>query len=403
MFADDNYQIINRLVLLGQFCSAGLALARSCKAQGIAVYLLELTNQEAKWRHYSSCLSGGDVIRYDEIGTVKGISIINRYLNRVGAEALAVGCHDSIIAWLAQNKRKFSSACKVMVPPISSITKVSSKQKQLNLSKNLKLENLPMWPLLSSADYETIPPENFPVCLRPSDEESVKPTFKAKVIHSPKEILICLESLRFLGHPVIAQPFQSLPNLVVHIVRSETGQILAIKSFLVSRKFEGIAMTIENIEPIMLPSKLEKQCREFADASGIIGCFHFDFLFSVCENRAYFLEVNIRLGGTTDKVMKMGFDEPALLLAAYGLKGPAKARFYRRSYNRITNKRAVMKHILAVLKGRISEIDYPASSRFKHLRYSIFDLCFTKDSVFDWKDLRGSLWFYSQRPVEPIW
>src|SRR5437879_1377017 len=43
---------------------------------------------------------------------------------------------------------------------------------------------------------------------------------------------------------------------------------------------------------------------EFATRADIQGCYHLEFLFSPPDSRAYFLELNVRLGGTTDKVVR---------------------------------------------------------------------------------------------------
>ena len=83
-----------------------------------------------------------------------------------------------------------------------------------------------------------------------------------------------------IGSPIIAQPFRSLPNLLVHGVRSVTGAVIGSRCYSVPRKFEGVTLSIE---PRPFPSRLEEMCCQFARLAGITGCYHLEFLFSSTE------------------------------------------------------------------------------------------------------------------------
>ncbi len=186
--------------------------------------------------------------------------------------------------------------------------------------------------------------------------------------------------------PLIAQPLLRLPNLVVHGARSEKGEFLAMEAFFVPRKFEAVTLTIM---PAAFPPGVEACCREFVTRAGITGCFHFELLFSPRSRQAWFLEINVRLGGTTDKVTALGFDESLYLLRAYGLAAGA-AGPSARGRRLAANRRALVKHALWALAGRLSEIDYPAAGRGRAALHSLRDICLAKDSVFDWRDMRGN-------------
>ena len=385
---------IRRLILLGEFGPPFLTFARSCKARGIAPYLLETTRREPRWRRYSSSLAGGDAIVPDIIDTPDGIRELHDYAAAVKAEAV-VTLSDHNLLWLARNRGEFEPDCRLLVPSVESLELLASKKKQLDLARNVGFEVLPTWYLSGVDDCSAIPVRQFPVCLRPTDDRSVEPTFKVKVAHSLEELRDLLGELRFLETPVVAQPFMQLPNLVVHGVRSDAGEILAMQGFLVRRKFEGLALSFERVE---LPDDLDRHCRAFAHAADVTGCFHYDLLASKSEDRCYYLEINARLGGTTEKAFRLGFDEPALALAAFGLEGPTEPPPRRTHCTRTVNKRAVIKHIVYALRGRLSELDHPPVGPLKHLWLSCCEFLFVRDSVFDWSDLRGSLWFHLRMP-----
>jgi len=112
------------------------------------------------------------------------------------------------------------------------------------------------------------------------------------------------------------------------------------------------------------------------------------------HNHAYFLEINTRLGGATEKVLPMGFNEPALCLEAYGFKGKKERLHFSTNRKRIVNKRRLLKHIKEAAIGKLTELDYPTVNRFKHICYSCFELFFVSDSVFDLRDISGGIWFH---------
>jgi hypothetical protein len=89
----------------------------------------------------------------------------------------------------------------------------------------------------------------------------------------------------------------------------------------------------------------------------------------------------------------MGFDEPMLLLRAYGMAsaGPAPARGRHR---RVANKRVLARHIVSAARGTLTELDYPNVGRLAHIAGSCRDLIRAKDSVFDWRDPAGSVRFH---------
>ncbi len=257
---------------------------------------------------------------------------------------------------------------------------------------------LPTWYLSDAAGYGNVPEQEYPVCVRPSEPTKVVPSFKACVIHSPNALKEFLETLEQIEEPIIAQPFFDAPDLKVHGVRSETGQFLAMEPFLVERKFEGVSLTLRRGS--LAPTTLES-CKRFAELSGLVGGFHFDLLYVPARDKVYYLEINVRMGGITDKARALGYDQPRLILEAYGDRRPQIPPIEGTSRGRVVTKRAVIKHMVSALAGKLTELDYPPVGRAMHVLLSLRDLLFARDSVTDRQDKLGSAWFNFQKFESP--
>jgi hypothetical protein len=129
---------------------------------------------------------------------------------------------------------------------------------------------------------------------------------------------------------------------------------------------------------------------------GLTGPFHFELLYSAGTSTFHYLEINPRLGGTTDKVFRLGFDEPLWTLAAYGFGTPV--RQYQAPRGRsVINRRSVLKHMSRVAQGRLSPLDYPLVGPLRHFLLSLLCLLWAKDSIASARDLRGTWWLYTGR------
>jgi len=179
---------------------------------------------------------------------------------------------DPYLFWLAENRSVFEPACKVMAPSLESLGLLASKQSQIDLALRVGFDVLPTWYLWAPEDYRKIPQCHFPVALRPDLPGAVKPEFKVVLARSPEDLRSFLQGIQFLERPVIAQPLRILPNLVVHGARSESGEILALQPFLVRRKFQMVSLSIRRPD---FPPGVEKCCRDFIQAAGLTGCFHY--------------------------------------------------------------------------------------------------------------------------------
>jgi predicted ATP-grasp superfamily ATP-dependent carboligase len=366
-----------------------LAFARSLQRCGIGTFLLQTDTAEYCAPRTLSVVEGAATMPPGTLGTEAGLAFIRTHIERVRPSAIAA-ITDSELLWLARNRDRFAPSCTVLVQDADVLGRLLSKRYQMELAKDVGLEVLPTFGLTKPEDANRIPAALWPLVLRPDRTESVEPDFKVSLVDSVESLRMLVRGCRRIGSPILAQPFMRLRKLVVHGARSISGRVIASQCFDVTRTFEGLSLAIQ---PRPFPDRLEEMCREFVTRADIQGCYHFEFLFSPRDNRAYFLEVNVRLGGTTDKVVRTGFDEPALLLESFELipkrmtQTTAKAR-------RVVNKRVIVKHIKRAVVGRLTAFDHPGTNRLAHIAYSCRDLLLAKDSIFEWRDVSGSLRFH---------
>ena len=333
------------------------------------------------------CVAGSRAMPPRAVGTPGGIRIARDYAASIGANGL-VSVKNEVSSWLARNRSVFEPECRLLMPPAEVLDRLASKRRQLELAAKVGFDALPTAIVEKSSDCRRVPDAMFPVVLRPDRRRMGIPSFKVKTARSRHELHAIADAWGRVCGPMVAQPLARMPNLVVHGTRMETGNIPAMAPFLVPRKFEGVTLTIK---PGGFPPGVEQCCRDFVEQAGITGCFHFELLFSPRRNRAWFLEINVRLGGTTDKVAALGYDESLHLLQAYGIiHAGAKHGVLKRGI--AASRRALLKHAVWAARGRLTDIDYPAASRLGGIFRSAVDFCRARDSALDPHDLPGSLW-----------
>jgi hypothetical protein len=382
---------IKSLVLI-RMNFAGLGFARRCRESAIRVHLLDVQHRPGKFRRHSSSVEpAGEVITWDQIGTSEGITLIQHYVRRIGAEAI-VTMDELCLLWLARHRDAFEPQCTVMAPPATVLERFLSKRNQVDVARESGFNLLPTWLFESSNDVPQVPPEEYPICLRPSYPNSTDPTLKAKVIRSPAELRGFLDSFASITSPLIGQPFHPGPNLVVHGARSCEG-ILGMRGFLAYRKFGGLSLCIKNTT---IPAELAASCRNFAELSGIAGAFHYDLLRSDRDGRTYFLEINIRMGGSTPKVMCLGHDEHTLALNGFGLAPPQVPGPLQTCVS-VASKRMLLQSVWHSLTHRPQELNYPLNGGTAELAHILREFAVTKDPFISARDLRGTLWYCSRR------
>jgi predicted ATP-grasp superfamily ATP-dependent carboligase len=365
-----------------------LAAARSLSDAGLEIVVLGIgSGKPSVW---SSAVCRAELMRPDDVGTPAGISVLNDFIRRTKAQALLAFWEPHML-WLAANRDLLHHRCKLLMSSKEALQAIKSKDDQMSIARHTGFSVLPTWELFQKSDVCRIDPAAYPVCLRPSAPQEVRPPFKAEVLQSPSMLESFLEGRTWGPGPLLVQSFLPLPTVVIHGVRSELGELLVLESFMATMRFQAITL---ELRPFPLDAKIAEYCRKFVNKVGLTGPFHFELLYSVETNTFHFLDINPRLGGTTDKVLRLGFDEPLWTLAAYGFD--VRARRYRAPEGQsVVNRRSVLKHMFWVTRGRLSLLDYPLVGPFRHLLLSLLCFLAAKDSIASAKDLRGTWWLYT--------
>lgn len=383
---------VRNLVQLG-FWAPSMAFLRRCREAGIAVHLMPLgdtpaANLTQNSRTPSAAITSvGQCIPWGMDKSPKALETVLGFVQSVQAEAISSD-DEATLLWLAIHRSSFEPSCRVMTSPESSINRLLKKSEQTALATQSGFSVLPTWLIETKSDAEMPPETSFPLCLRPTRISSVSPAFKAQRVVTRSQMNTFLNGLQWTS-PLIAQPFCLGPNLVLHGVRKADGHILALECFRTVRKHHGFALTIQRCPT---PPSVHAAAIRFAELADLHGAFHFDLLQAAETGEVYFLEVNYRMGGTTAKVVRMGFDEPMLALQAFDLCPPLppKPLPHRK---RATGKRMLVGSMLETLHRPPSELDYPQDSRLHRFLSSAFQFFTVPDALLSTKDLRGSFWY----------
>lgn len=388
---EETRRVLN-LVQLG-FWAPSMAFLRRCQQAGIKTHLMPLSDPniagEATPRHMpSSALSSiGKSIPWGIEKSPQALEQVLQFIRSVQAEAISSD-DEATLLWLARHRAELEPECRVMASPAIAIERLMQKSEQSAMAKDAGFSVLPTWLVAPGEDGSLVPDAGFPICVRPSRMNSVDPPFKAERIVDRGALNTFLGKLAWTS-PLIAQPFCLGPNLVLHGVRRTDGTMLAMSCFRTICKHRGFALTIE---PCELPEVVRQAAERFAALADVQGAFHFDLLQSADSGEVFFLEVNFRMGGTTAKVVRLGYDEPMLALAAFGLAAPNKPPELPRA-RRVTGTRMLTGRLLDSLLHPAGALDYPMSSRWGRFWSSAAQLVTVPDALFSWKDIRGSLWY----------
>ena len=325
------------------------------------------------------------------MGTPAGLKTIQRFVRKVNADALLT-TDDFSLTWLGKNRASFEPACRLMIPQPAVLENLLDKSHQIDLARKCGFDLLPTWKLNSLDAIAGIPDAAFPVVIRPSLNDSARPTFKALVMNSHEELSSVYTSTKWTRDPIV-QPFRLGPNYVLHGVRSQFGEMLALRLFKAYRKYRGFTTSMV---PVPFPAGLENSARKFVETEGLTGPFHFELLGRRYRPRLNFLEINCRLGGTTAKVMQLGYDEPGLLLKAFNLQ-PPKPLPLLYVYSRATTISLNLGQAFDALRNRRDPLAYPQPSRLRTIVTAIREALIVHDGLLQLHDLHSWMWHWKVR------
>lgn len=325
------------------------------------------------------------------MGTPEGLAAIHSFVDKVHADALLT-TDDFTLTWLGKHRASFEPRCRLMIPQPAVLEPLLDKSRQIDRAQECGFDLLPSWRLTSAEAIAAIPDEAFPVVIRPRLADSARPSFKALVMRSRQDLSRLYASTQWTLDP-IAQPFRLGPNYILHGVRAQCGGLLDLRLFKAYRKYHGYTTSMA---PAPLPAGLESAARRFVEAEGLTGPFHFELLGAEADHRLYFLEINCRLGGTTAKVMQLGYDEPGLLLKAFNLQAPRPLPALR-VYPRATTISLNLLQALDALRKRRDPLAYPQMPRMQSFFAALREAVAVHDGLLDMRNLYSWLWLWRVR------
>jgi hypothetical protein len=347
-----------------------LVTARRAK-RSLKVHLIELVRGPKNLRHLKGIEAGSINLDMSQVGTPEGLALVKAFTDKVNADALLTD-DDWVLAWLAGNRSHFEPRCTILAPNADVQLRLWDKCYQIRLAEHSGFDVLPTWTLNVPEDTAAIPGDAFPVVLRPSYLNSAQPPFKARVLATRDELSSFYASIRWT-HPPIAQPFRLGPNLVLHGVRAHSGEWLRLQLFKADRKYRGFSVSMR---PIPLPAAMESAARRFVETAGLTGPFHFDLLASDKEKKVYFLEINCRLGGTTGKVIELGFDESGLTFCAFDAVAARPLPPLSGRHRRVTSLRLNLAQARNDLLNRRDPLAYPQLPRLQSVLAALKEAIF---------------------------
>jgi predicted ATP-grasp superfamily ATP-dependent carboligase len=351
-----NAHTVHRLVVVG--ASAPMLATARRMMNSVKTYLIHLDRGvKVSHRPPIGIESESATIDIAQVGTAEGMSIVKSFTDKIKADAI-VSDDDWTLLCLARNRARFEPGCKVLAPDASLLERLWDKSYQVGLAQRSGFDVLPTYTLKTAEDVAGLPEEVFPAVVRPSYLNSASPNFKAKVLASRDEA-VRLYSTTAWSRPPILQRFCLGPNMVLHGIRAESGELLELRLFHVYRKYRGFSASMQ---PVPLPAEMEAAAQRFVEAAGLTGPFHFDLLVNSADEKVYFLEINTRLGGTTGKVIELGYDEPGLLLRAFHAV-PARPLAPLPAYPRVTSVRLNLTQAWNDLFSRRDPLAYPQLPR----------------------------------------
>lgn len=375
--------------LLGPFGPAQIACLRSWADAGYCTAFVHVTDRKP------APLVAGSADFYmriapSELKSPAGEAAVLDFLFGIKADGITCLSYHQI-EWLNSLRGKMRRPTSPWIPMPDAVAVLQSKASMTELAKASGLPVLPT-AFVDRTTWSDVPDEFFPVAVRPEDITTVEPAFKVRYISTRQELEAFVRSLDILKKPLLVQPYKRAKNFVVHGARGADGTHFPNAAFVADCAFNGV---IAALRPAPFPGPLEEGCRRFCEKLDIHGVYHFDFLFVESEDRHYFLEMNGRLGGTTAKVFRLGYDEPGFVPGAYGT---GRRPISRPVPNRqVASYQATAKFLLSSLRGQLTMFDYPNLGFWRLAIKLLPAVLSARSEVWDWRYPRTSIAYAIQQ------
>jgi hypothetical protein len=376
------------IAIIGRLGTPQLACLRSWRRAGIDCVFLHADaaplSRAVQWLLGVRCVQLGP-LQLDDAAYVDRLAQV---LVAEGIQALTcVSEPISEALWACQDRLPPGLRLLGVRPEASAL--LASKVEQDRLAREAGLDTLRSWHFLPGQRIE-LPPEDFPLVLRPDVARRVVPAFKLAVIDHLSALQRLVDGLAPHSSGVIAQALVRGPNLLVHGWRAADGALGGHVAFRVEVKHEGLTVVMR---PVALDPRIAAGCARIENALGLTGVFHYEFIEDAASGRAYFLDLNPRLGGTTGKVLAAGYDEPMALLASLQAGASPRATFMHEPLRASGGKHQALRALLAAWRGRSTPADYPYPDRRRLRRALWAHLIGGRDELLRLGGLRSLLGF----------
>jgi hypothetical protein len=375
------------VALLGRLGTPQLACLRSWRRHGVPCVFLHIGAWPLPLLVQRllgvPCVHLGPM-RFDDAAWVARLS---QALAAAGAQA--VTCVSEPISeqlWAA--RAALPPGLKVASVGPDAVRRLASKDRQHRLAQDCGLPTLPSW-CWAPGDTVELPDDAFPLAVRPDVARDAVPPFKVEVV-ADRAALQRLVDRQWPGSsPVIAQPLVRGPNLLVHGWREASGRCAGNLGFAVDVKHRGLTVVMR---PQALPDDVARGCERMAEALGLEGVFHLEFVVDE-QGGPRFLDLNPRLGGTTGKALSAGYDEPLALVATLCPDVLPRPAFVARQLAPSGGKHQALRALWGTLSGSSTEADYPHPQRGRAVAALLRYLLTGRDELLRADALRSLLAF----------
>jgi hypothetical protein len=194
-----------RPVIIGNFGPPTLACIRSWGEKGCRVGFICIASEKTpipKSKFLERVIILPPELRFKP----EGLQIISNFLNEFDASGL-IAVSEEISCWLYENKTKLPQTIKLWANNSDALRKLLLKEGQILMAKEAGFDVLPTYIVLRTEDIESIDPDKYPLCLRPSDPFAIIPTFKVQYIANKQQFIDFLGKIEKLRNPSLHSLF----------------------------------------------------------------------------------------------------------------------------------------------------------------------------------------------------
>lgn len=363
---------------------------RSWKRQGLRVIFIHVTTEKMDAWLIHAVADGYLRLTPAQFMHTTGAALVCHCLSAYQATGVTALSYTMIARLhVLSGSTSWPAKARVWATPEKTLDFLESKSAQIALAQACGMDVAPTAYLSSAADGQPVA-FGYPWAIRPDGPGSVTPDFKVEAIGSAVQWSQFCERLQTIQKPIVVQPLVGGVNVVVHGARTATSQSTVHAAFEVPSMLDGVTLSLR---PTTVPNSLLQACQQFVEKAQIVGIYHFEFRRSALDGRHYFLEINGRLGGTTGKVFRLGYDEPLLLKKCFTADVVELPSPLPKTKCIASNRKAIGRAIHLSWKGKLTLFDYPHQAFSQRILPLLTGAIVWKDEILYWQDFGSGLIF----------